>query len=360
MPQIWCSISGHGYGHGAQMVPILNELGRRLPQLSVLLRTTLPPQFFQHQLNIPWKLHAGSQDIGCVQDDPLKINLQETWKEYEQFHIDWLRTVQTEAEMIRSEQPDLVISNISHLAIEAGRRSGIPTVALGSLSWDQVLEYFLTHESDGRPAIIRHIREAYQNAQLMIRLAPINPMVAFSNLVDVGPIAGSPLQNSGLVRNLLNMNRDEKLVLVAFGGIPLPSLPIDALDRLQGYRFLIGGSLNVNRDSRVRSTSDLPVPFRQILAEADLVVTKPGYATVIETVRNAIPLIYVRRYNFVDEQILVDYAHRYGRAMELHIDQFHKGDWIEALETVQQIPRPQEPPPELGTSAAADILANFL
>ena len=360
MPRIWCSLSGHGYGHGAQIVPILNELGRHTPQLQVLLRTNLPQQFFQHQLNIPWELHPGRQDIGCVQKDPLKINLQDTWNEYERFHIDWLQTVQIEAEMIRSEQPDLVISNISHLAIEAGRHSGIPTVALGSLSWDKVLEYFLTDESERRLAIIRHIREAYQKAQLMIRFAPIIPMEAFSNIVDVGPIVGPPLQNSGLIRNLLNIHQDEKLVLVAFGGIPLPSLPIDALKRLQGYQFLIGGSVNSDRNSRLRSTSILPVPFRQILAEADVVITKPGYSTVIETVRNEVPLIYVRRYNFVDEQVLVDYAQRYGRAMELPIEKFHGGDWIEALETIQQIPPPQEPAPELGTSAAAEILAKFL
>ena len=26
MPVVWCSISGHGFGHAAQVVPILNEL----------------------------------------------------------------------------------------------------------------------------------------------------------------------------------------------------------------------------------------------------------------------------------------------------------------------------------------------
>ena len=360
MPRIWCAISGHGYGHGAQITSILNELGCRIPQLQVLLRTDLPQDFFQSQLNIPWELLPGRQDIGCVQNDPLKIAVQNTWKEYDRYHINWGQTVQTEAEKIRSEQPDLVVSNISYLAIEAGRQAGIPTVALGSLSWDQVMEYFRTDESEEHLAIIRHIRQAYQKAQLMIRFAPIIPMKAFSNLVDVGPIVGPPLQNSGLVRKHLNITQDEKLVLVAFGGIPLLSLPVDTMERFEGFRFLIGGSVKLNRNSRLRTTSMLPIPFRQILAEADLVMTKPGYATILETVRNGIPLVYVRRYNFVDEQVLVDYAHRYGQAMELHIDQFHNGDWIEALETVQQIPLPQEPPPVPGTSAAAEILAKYL
>ena len=34
MPLIWCSISGHGYGHAAQVAPVLNALGRLMPNFS--------------------------------------------------------------------------------------------------------------------------------------------------------------------------------------------------------------------------------------------------------------------------------------------------------------------------------------
>jgi hypothetical protein len=360
MPRIWCSISGHGFGHGAQTILILNELGKRFPDLHVLLRTDLPQQFLKENLTLPWELHPSIQDIGCVQDGPLLIDVQKTWIEYERFQFDWSQKVGTEAELIRSHQPDLVVSNISYLGVEAGAQSGIPTVAMGSVSWDQVLEYFLTQVSDQQRRIIDQIRQSYQKAQLMIRFAPIIPMVAFTDLVDVGPIAGPPLQSTGAVRDLLKMHPDEKLVLVAFGGIRLTSLPLDKLEGFEGYRFLVFGSMALGEYSHVSSITSLPVPFRQILAEADLIVTKPGYATIIEAVRNAIPVVYVRRYNFVDEQILVDYAHRYGRAKELHIDQFNKGEWIEALEIIQQIPLPKEAPPEIGTQAVVKVLAKFL
>jgi hypothetical protein len=360
MPRIWCSISGHGFGHGAQTIPILNELGRRLPDLHVMLRTNLSQHFLQKNLTIPWELHPSIQDIGCVQNGPLFIDVPTTWMEYEKFHIDWFQKIRAEAELIRSHQPDLVVSNISYLGIEAGAQSGIPTVAMGSLSWDRALEYLGTQVSDEHERIIEQIRRSYRKANLMIRFGPNIPMVAFREIVDVGPIAAPPLQSTGSVRDLLKMDPKEKLILVAFGGIPLSSFPVDRLKGFEGYRFLVDGSMALQESSHVNSINVLPFPFRQILAEADLIMTKPGYATVIEAVRNAIPLVYVRRYNFVDEQILVDYAHRYGRARELHIDQFNKGEWLQALETVQRIPLPIEAPPELGTQAAAEILAKFL
>ena len=239
-----------------------------------------------------------------VQDGPLLIDVEKTWIEYDRFHIDWSRKVLTETELIRSHQPDLVISNISYFGVEAGAQSGIPTVAMGSLSWDEVLEYFRTEVSDGHRHIIDQIRQSYQKAQLMIRFAPAIPMVAFSELVDVGPIVEAPLQSTGAVRKLLQMNPEEKIVLIAFGGIRLPSFRVENLEGLRGYRFLIDGSVDLGRHSHVSSTHTLPIPFRQILAEADLIVTKPGYATVIEAVRNGIPVVYVRRYNFFGRAIL--------------------------------------------------------
>ena len=359
MPRIWCSISGHGFGHGAQTIIILNELNRRIPELHVLFRTDLPHQFLKENLTMPWELFPSSQDIGCVQDGPLLIDEAQTWIAYERFQNGWSQKVQAETELIRSHQPDLILSNISYFGIEAGAKTGIPTIGLGSVSWDQVLEYLSTQASGRQRRIIDQIRRSYRMASLMIRFAPIIPMVAFAELVDVGPIVGPPLKSTGVVRDLLKMKPGEKLVLVAFGGIRLASLPLAKLEGFKGYRFLVYGSMEIGKHSHVSSLTDLAVPFRDIMAETDLIITKPGYATVIEAVRNAIPVVYVRRYNFVDEQNLVDYAHRFGQARELSIQEFIRGEWLEALEKVQQIPLPNENPPAPGTSAAAETLAKY-
>src|SRR5438477_10008888 len=56
MPLIWCAISGHGYGHAAQVVPVLNALGALVPGLTAVLRTTVPSSFFRDLLTIQWEL----------------------------------------------------------------------------------------------------------------------------------------------------------------------------------------------------------------------------------------------------------------------------------------------------------------
>ena len=360
MSLVWCSISGHGFGHGAQLVPILNELHRRIPGLRAILRTTIPETFFRETLQLPWEHSECQQDIGCVQDGPLRIQVTKTWEAYEQFHANWEKRVMEEAKVIEAAKPNLVLSNISHLGVAAGVKADHETIALGSLSWDQVLQEYVVHGCSKQEKIIEKIRQIYRDARMLIRFSPGIPMVAFPEIKDVGPILSPAVHSQGALRRTLKMRAQDRLVLVAFGGIPATCLPLDELEAVKGYHFLISGSQDCRGYSRIASTDCVGLPFRQIFAEADIVVTKPGYATIVEAVRSHRPVVYVRRNNFADERPLVDYCHRYGQATELSIHDFETGNWVNALEKVQSLPSPIDPMPNEGTGDAVDHLMKFL
>jgi len=360
MALIWCSISGHGFGHAAQVVPVLNELGRLVPGLTVLLRTTVPPQFFDGRLEIPWELSLGQQDIGCIQRGPLHIDAPATWAEHARFHSHWSARVEEETRAIRSKKPDLLLSDISYLAVEAGAQAGVPTVGLCNLSWDLVLESFLDHGSTSQAAILRLIRQAYAEAELMVRLSPGLPMNCFRKVLDVGPVA-RPLSAAPLeVRNLLAAKREELIVLVGFGGVPMEELPFTSLEGMIGYRFIFSGSVPPGL-KRVHPLSRFPIPFGSLLASTDLLITKPGYNMIGEAVAQQKPVVYVRRHNFADEARLVEYLHQYGRGVELSAADFSTGKWLDAIEAALALPRSATPPPPpTGAAEAASILAGYL
>ena len=360
MPIVWCSISGHGYGHAAQIIPVLNELGKRVPGLRAVLRTNIAKKFLESTVAIPWEYSYSSQDIGCIQDGPLHVDIEKTWDAYQRFHSNWEQLVLDEARVIRAANPDLILSNISHLGIKAGLTAGCQTAALCSLSWDQVLTEYLMTGCDVQDGIIAQIREAYQGVCLTIRPHPSIPMVAFPSIIDVGPILPPEVKSHESIRQFFKIEPNDRVVLIAFGGIPLSSLPIAKLEKLRGYRFLISGPMNCEGFSRVDSINCVGVSFQKIFTEADIVMSKPGYATIVEAVRSRIPIVYVRRYNFVDEQCLVDYAHHYGRAAELSRQQFEFGDWQATLDAVLALPMPIESSPGEGTGEAADHLARLL
>ncbi len=360
MPLIWCAVSSHGLGHAAQIVPVLNELGRRVPGLAAHLRTQVPPWFFDHRLTIPWTATQARQDVGCIQQGPLTIDVDTTWTAHAQFHGDWDQSVRAEVRAMRATAPALVLSDISHLAIDSAAQARIPSVALCNLSWDQVLEPLAHPNEPDHRRTIEHIRRAYAHADLLLRPAPGISMKAFKTVMDIAPIADPTPEPSADLRSILADQPGERIVLIGFGGVELDVLPFEQLDRLTGYRFIVAGPVPEGC-TRIKAASTLPHSFRTLLVSADLLVTKPGYSTVVEAVELGKPVIYVRRYNFADEQALVDYLHRHGRAVELSAQSFHAGLWQDALRAVQATPPPPAGPPgPTGAVEAAALLAKYL
>ena len=360
MPVVWCSISAHGLGHAAQVIPILNELGRVVDNLHVILRTCVPSFFFQQYLQVSWDLQAIPQDIGCIQRGPLEIDIDGTWAAYHDFHDNWSERVSEEAQAMRDAKVNLVISNISYLAIASAFQAHRPVVAIASLSWDQVLEPFMQPSRTDHRAIYEHIQHEYAKADRLIRLHPGIDMPAFQSVTDTGPsfpLAGESLQN---VRKLLGINRGEILVLIAFGGVPLTGLPLEQMEAYEGFHFLVAGLSFESSFKRVHRVEDLPLSFGELLRQADVVMTKPGYATIATVVHYGIPLVYVRRNNFVDEQQLVDYVHQHGRALELTRENFEAGIWEKTLQAVLTLPAPLEPPPKPEPGAVVGLLKDYL
>jgi hypothetical protein len=363
MPLIWCAISSHGYGHAAQVVPVLNELCRRVSGIQLHLRTTVNEQFFKRRLRVHWTHSPVQQDIGCVQHGPLAIDVPATWESHDAFHADWRARVEAEAAAMRQPAPALVLSDIPPLALAAGARAGIPTVGLGSLSWDQVLTPHLDPNPERRTrqsVIVDQIRRAYAETALMIRLAPGLPMPAFPHLKDVSPVAQRLTPKPTELRKAIGAHPRDHVVIVAFGGISIDALPIARLEAMRGYRFVISGRVPAGCH-RCFAADALPFSFGVLLGSGDVILTKPGYSTVVEAVEHNRPLVYVRRNNFADEQGLVDYLRRYGRGMELSMADFQEGRWEAALSAALQSPRPAErPPAPRGAAEAADLLAGLL
>ena len=163
-------------------------------------------------------------------------------------------------------------------------------------------------------------------------------------MIDIGPIASPTSPERDRLASALALAPNERTVLVGFGGVPLTSLPLEQMEQLRHYRFLFDGPVPPGY-SRIHSTETLPFSFKTLLASVDVIMTKPGYGTIVEAVALQQPVVYVRRYNFADEPPLVDYLHRYGRGVELSIDDFTRGRWEPALQQALASPVPSLPPP---------------
>ncbi|MBI4001309.1 MAG: hypothetical protein HY348_05955 [Nitrospira defluvii] len=358
MPLIWCSISGHGYGHAAQVAPVLNALGRLVPNLRAILRTTVPAGFFKPHLTIPWQLSAAQQDVGCIQDGPLKIDVPGTWAAHRTLHTDWKKKIEAEAALIRAAGPACVLSDISHLGMAAGAATRIPTIGMCSLSWDLVLQPFVDPSVDEHADIIRQICEAYAQADCFLRVAPSMNLTAFRHVLDIGPIAEPSEPQAMRLRESIGAEASDRIILVGFGGIALRQFPFQQMESMHPYRFIVDGAVPHGL-TRVTSLATLGRPFKQVLASVDMILTKPGYGTIVEAVALGTAVVYVRRYNFPDEQPLVEYLHRYGQGVELSLSDFLDGRWESAIHQAFDQPILQAPPPLSGPADAAQVLTRY-
>ena len=360
MPIVWCAISAHGFGHAAQVIPVLNELGNLVENLHVILRTEVVPNIFEESLHVPWTLQAVTQDVGCCQRGPLDIDVDGTWAAYKEFHENWKSRMAQEVQSMREVQPNLVISNISYLAIGSAVEVNCPVVAIASLSWDQVLLGLLSSLSAEQQNVVDHIQMEYSKVNHLIKLNPGIDMPAFSSHSEAGPAFPLLKTSSQDLRKSLKIPNEERLVLVAFGGVPLTSLPLKQMEACAGVHFLVAGMLGNLSSERIHRIEDVQLSFGEIMRQVDVVMSKPGYATIITVVHYEIPLIYVRRNKFVDEQPLIDYAHKHGRAQELSRKDFESGIWQQTIHAVMTLPLPSDPPPKPGSLFVANALKSYL
>jgi hypothetical protein len=358
MPIIWCAISGHGYGHAAQMAPVLNELGRRIPDLTAILRTTVPASFFHDRLAVSWDLRSVQQDVGCIQNGPLDIDVPRTWEALLQFHAGLESRISLEAADMRAAAPRMVLADTAYLASAAAARAGIPSIVLASFTWNDVLHSFPGAGLPPHQAVIASMQQAYGDAHLGLRIAPGLPLAGVRDVQDIGPIAEPAQSKREELRALLQCRAEERLVLVGFGGIPLEALPWEEMATLRGYHFLIDG-ITAQVSPLIHPVSELPFSFKTVLASVDVIMTKPGYGTIVEAVTLGIPVVYVRRYNFADELPLVDFLHQFGRGRELDRHDFFSGNWRPALDAVRHAKEALSPPAVTGARDAAQVLAKY-
>ncbi|MGM0594890.1 MAG: hypothetical protein ACQETD_10165 [Pseudomonadota bacterium] len=356
MPHLLVAISPHGFGHLAQVAPVLRRLRRRLPGLRLTLRTTLPPRLLAERIGGEFALQAVADDFGMVQQDALRVDVAASLARYRALHADWEGEVARVAAELEATAPDLIFADVPYLTLAAAERVGIPAVAMCSLNWHAILAGYLDAEQ-AEGALLEPIRSAYAAAECFLRPEPSMPMPGLDNLRDIGVVTepGVNRRRELLARGLLA--EGERLVLVALGGIA-HRLPLERWPVRAGLRFAVPASWGVVRRDCV-DIEACGLAFSDLLASADAVLGKPGYGTFTEAAINGVPLLYLRRGEWPEEPVLLAWLQRHGRCAELSEAQLASGAFVQSLEPLwRQVSAPLKG--AHGAEQAADVLAYYL
>lgn len=353
---LFVDISSHGFGHLAQVAPVLNTLGQRCRDVPVTVRSGLPETLLRRRIELPFTHVAASSDFGFEMIDATRIDHSATASRYRDFHADWETRVAREADCLREAEAGLVLTDVAYLPLAGAARAGIPAWSMCSLNWADLFAHFFGNEP-WAPPIHKEILAAYRSATGFFRITPSMPMPDLPNTQAVPPIAATGRRLGDMLRTRLACNPADKIVLIAYGGIG-HQLDVPAWLVTPGVHWLVPSVWNTRRPD-MTALESLDLSFTDLLASVDAVLTKPGYGTFAEAACNGTPVLYQRREDWPEQEALIAWLKTNARCCEIDTALLAGGQFSEVLARLWRQEAPT-PPHAGGADEVADRLIQAL
>jgi L-arabinokinase len=347
-------VSGHGFGHATRCAQVLRAVRQQAPGTPITVVSQAPEALFRSAIPGECSYRRLSCDVGLVQRDALVIDLAATVDACREFAATWDERVDAEGKWLRELGATVVLGDVPPLAFAAAYKAGVPSVALANFSWDWIYRHLAASEP-GLVEAADQARAAYAKTSLLLRLPFAGDLSAFPRTFDLPLVARRPRLQAGEARRRLGLAR-RPAVLLSFGGIAFRLAPSEALGQLGDFDFLVeepGGAPppNVHSVDEARRAA-LGLGYEDVVAAADVVVTKPGYGIVTDAIAGRTRMVYTERGDFPEYEVLVAEMPRYLPAVHASNDEVRAGRLGTAIRAVLDLPFP-EPPRLDGAEVAA-------
>lgn len=326
----------------------------------------MPAWFFHGAVREPLDIEPMEVDTGLAQIDSLTIDVDETGRRACRFYERFDERVAAEASWIQEAGVRLVLSDVPPLASAAAARAGIPSVVIANFTWDWIYQGLERFERDA-PGVQRTIEHAYASTTCALRLplhGGFEPMM--SVVRDIPLIARRSRHGRDATRAALRLTDDRTIVLGSFGGHGVRMPYAEATD---GGRLVIlltdfearrhGDETSDSPHVRCVSQQELTehdLHYEDLVAAADVVVSKPGYGIVSECVANDTALLYTSRGRMIEYDVFVEAMPRLLRCRYIPQDELLAGRWTDAVEALRAQPPAPATPAVNGAEIATDAI----
>lgn len=350
------AISAHGFGHAAQTTAVLNALHSQLPDMKLTLLTAVRRSFLAERLNFDFEYREWAGDFGMQMHSALEVDCAGSAAKYAKFHAQWREEVVQASEFIGSLGADLLLANVSYLALAAAADIELPSVGFCSLNWAGIYRHYFADRPEA-PALLAQMESAYNSARVFMCPFPSMPMPELDNIRQIGPIARHGRMSHAELCAGLGVDPSQRVVTIAPGGIAL-RIPLQTWPHDPRISWIIPGDWDVVRDDMF-AFERLGMAFIDVLSASDALLGKLGYGTVAECACNATPMLYMPRSDWPEEPYLAAWLSQHGRCLPVSRQAVMCGQIGEVLDQLWQLPAPPAPVPD-GAPQAAAILARQL
>jgi len=356
MPHLLVDITSHGYGHVSQTSAVVNELVKLVPELNVTVRTTAPYEFLKQRFQCDFQHIPIAMDFGMKMVSAIEVKVAESAAAYREFHHDWREKVERAALAMRQLKPDLLLANVPYLSLVAAQAANVRAVGMCSLNWADIYQHYCVDDIESQ-AIHQQMLEAYNSAECFLKIQPAMEMSSLTNARSIQPIARVGKSHRLQLAAQCSLRDGEKLVMIAMGGMEF-RLPVQDWPKIAGVRWIVPQSWSIRRDDTI-AFEDLHLPFTDVLASCDALLSKPGYGTFTEAACTGIPVLYVTRRDWPEEPCLVRWLKQHAVCLEVERVLLQTGELNSVLKQLWEIPSPPRPAAAGAVEAAQFLLATY-
>jgi len=330
-PHLLLALSGHGYGHLAQCAPVVNALRERLPELALTVCGSLPCEVVTARIDGEFDYRQAALDPTLQMLNAWEVDVPASWRVYREFHRNWVQGCQDDLDLLGQVCPDLVLADVPYRILSAAAERGIPSVGLCSLNWASIYAAYCEDDYEDR-RILEQITNSYRAAGLFLAPTPAIPMPELDNVVTIGPIARQGCRQREVLLEHCAAERQVRAVLVALGGIAT-ALPLDNWPYIEDVIWIFTDAVQSPRNDMF-DLSIPGMPFIDVLASVDAVLTKPGYGTYAEAVCHGVPVVTIERTDWPETACLNSWVRQHGHLEVMTREQFLDGRFASLVNTL--------------------------
>lgn len=270
-------ITPHGLGHAVRSLEVIRHLLDLAPSLEIVLISPLPEFVIRQNVARSLPVRERYLDIGLVQQDSLRFDLEATRAALESLRRRHQAVVDEEIRFFGAEGIQGIVCDVPFLPFLAAARSGIPAVGMGNFTWDWIYQGYA--EGDRRwESLVAWIREAYRECPLFLQLPMHGDCSACPTVLDVPLVARHAKRTREETRRILGLPQEQEAYLVSFQSLNLEAGAERRLETMGERIFLYKHPLRLRAGNSL-SLDELDVSYADAVAAVDGVITKPGYGT---------------------------------------------------------------------------------
>jgi len=329
-------VTPHGFGHAVRSLEVVKALLELDAVGEVILVSDFPRFLVEQNVGKSLPFRCRPLDVGLVQRDSLRFDLEATLKALESLYFRREELVEEEAAFLREEGVDGVICDIPFLPFRAAERCGIPSAGMSNFTWDWIYRAYARSDDRWRP-LLEWIREDYGRCPLFLQLPMHGDCSVFPRIREVPLVARKASRTREDVRRILGLSTGHKAYLVSFAWLDLDEKALRRVERLRSVRFLYKRPLRFSLSNGI-SLDELPLTYPDVVAAVDGVITKPGYGIVADCLAHGTPVAYTDRGFFPEYEILVEAVAAKLPSVHMPSEDLYAGRWEEALRALQALP----------------------